>query len=67
MSYFYSILYIAILSTSVFAMDGKETTDRSSKDNQAYNPTAEIHTPVITPNKSVVDVPSTSKADQKNK
>lgn len=65
MSYFYSILYIAILSTSVFAMDRKEAADRSNKDNQAYNPKAEIHTPVIAPNKLAVDVPSTSKADQK--
>lgn len=65
MSYFYSILYIAILSTSVFAMDRKETADQSSKD-QSYNPRGEIHTRVIAPNKSVADIPSTSNPDQKN-
>ena len=42
MSYFYTILYLTILSSSIFAMDRKEAIDRKNSDHNSYSPKTEI-------------------------
>lgn len=62
MSYIYTILYLIIVSTSVFAMDRKEAADRRNRDHRPYTREEENSTCTnIPPNKSVADIPSDSK------
>lgn len=68
MSYFYTILSLVILGTSVFAMERKEAADRKNNDYSSYNPRKEIYGPQqIPPNKSVKDIPSNSKYNSDRK
>lgn len=61
MSYFYTIVYLTILSTSIFAMDRKEVDDRKNSDHSSYNPRREFYEQSKVPNKSVADIPDNSK------
>lgn len=67
MSYFYIILSLVILSTSLFAMERKEATDRKNSDYSSYNPRKEIQEQQTPPNKSVKDVSSDSKYNSDRK
>lgn len=57
MAYFYTILYLTILSTCLFAMDRKEATDQKNSDH-SYNPNREIREQCTPPNKTAGDPPS---------
>lgn len=67
MSHFYTILYLTIVSTSIFAMDRKEANDPRNRNNSSYNPRKEFYEQVIPPNKSVADIRDNNKDSLNNK